>query len=267
MIDPVAFSVLGLDVYWYGICYALSFLFGYYFIMFYGVRFSGFQRDFLENCFLIFVVSSVLGGRLFHIVFYNLGYYLSDPIQILMVQKGGMSAHGGIFFGFLVLWLYSRKKGVSFLKLADLFAIPGALGFAFGRLANFVNQELVGRATDNFLGVVFPLHDDVRRWPSTLLESAKNMLTFQVLFFLYVFKDLRPGIITAWFFWLYNGLRFFVDFLREPETLLFGVLPMGQFLSFVFFMWGFWFYFQSKKEIGGSGRHSRRKKNRRGKTA
>ena len=238
MIDPIAFTIFGHPIRWYGIYYALGFLISYFFIQHLG-KIHRFDKEKLENVFLYFMIFSVLGGRLGEIIFYDIAYYSSNLLQIFAVWKGGMSIHGGIIGGGLTLLYFSRKYKWNFLKLTDMFVIPGAAGLAFGRLANFVNQELVGKVTNSSLGVVFPLYDDQTRWPSTLFESAKNMFTFQVLLYLEYFKELKPGIISAWFLILYSFGRFFVNYFREPQ-IDFIIFSMGQLLSLIFGIFGLW---------------------------
>lgn len=239
VIDPIAFSIFGLDVRWYGISYALGFLFSYFFIMHFSKNLK-YNREGMEDTFLYFMIFSVLGGRIFEIVFYELSYYLANPIKVFYVWQGGMSIHGGIFFGAITLFYFSRKYKFDYYKILDLYCIPAAVGLAFGRLANFVNQELVGKVTSSSLGVVFPLYDNNVRWPTTLFESAKNIVTFQVLLYLHFFKSLKPGMITGWFLILYNFGRFFIDFLRDDPLVFFGVLSMGQLLCLIFGLVGVW---------------------------
>jgi len=237
MIERVAFSVFGLEIYWYGIVYVIGFLFSYYFILKFGNRF-GFKKELLEDIFLWTIVVSVLFGRLFHIVFYDPIYYLNNLAQVIRFDRGGMSIHGGFFGAFLVLWYFSRKHKLNLFKLTDLFVIPAGLGLAFG--ANFVNQELVGKVTNSIFGVIFPLYDDKLRLPTTIFESIKNMVVFEIILYLFFVKKLNktPGLLTAWFLILYNGFRFLIDFYRTPDVLFFGVISMGQVLSLIYMIFG-----------------------------
>lgn len=236
MLDPIAFSIFGLDIRWYGITYVIGFVFAYFFVTYFAKDF-GFEKKKIEDVFFYTMLFSVLGGRLFYVLVYNPAYYFSNPADIIAVWKGGMSIHGGFIGAFLTLFYFSRKHKMNLYKLTDLFSIPAALGLAFGRLANFVNQELVGKPTDSSFGVVFPLMDEQKRWPSTIFESIKNMATFQVLLFMDFYYKLKPGIITAWFLILYSFGRFFVDFLRAPTVSL-GFISVGQLLSLIFGIWG-----------------------------
>src|SRR5690606_5662630 len=124
---------------------------------------------------------------------------VSNPLKVFFVWEGGMSIHGGIFFGFLAVLYFAKKEKIDFLRITDLFSVPLALGLAFGRLANFVNQELVGRVTDSRVGVVFPLYDEQMRWPYQIFAGLKNLFVFNVLLFLQFFSKQKTGFLTGWF--------------------------------------------------------------------
>lgn len=245
MVDPVAFSFFGLEIYWYGISYVVGFLFTYWFILHYAQTLK-LPKDKLEEMFLPFMIFSVLGGRIFHIFFYDLSYFAANPLEIFRFDKGGMSIHGGLTFGVATLYYYARKYKLNVLKIIDLFVIPTSLALAFGRLANFVNQELVGKVTTSNLGIVFPRVDDSLRWPTQIFESAKNFVLFQFLYSKFIFSTYKPGILTAWFFILYNIPRFIIDFLREPELSL-GLISMGQLLSLIYGIFGIVLYIKLRK--------------------
>ena len=236
VLDPVAFSLGPLDVYWYGIVYALGFLL-FLFVLRSVHKTLNLSKDEVDNMVIITAVVGLISARIVHMVFYDPIYYLTNLGEVIRVDRGGMSAHGGILGGVVALYFYSRKKKINFFKIIDIAVIPLALILTFGRIANFVNQELVGTITDSRFGVVFPDYDDELRWPSQLIESIKTMFVFQVLLFMYFFKKLKPGIISAWFLILYNGLRFIVNFVREPEVSI-GIISMGQLLSLFGFILG-----------------------------
>ena len=241
-INPVAFSFFGLDVMWYGIVYSIGFLLYFWFVTFFAKDF-GFKKEVVEDIFLYFMLFSVLGGRLFYILFYNLSYYLSNPLKVFAVWEGGMSIYGGIFFGIFSLWYFGKKNKVDVYSLMDLFSIPAGLGLAFGRLANFVNQEIVGVVTSSKLGVVFNLYDDKMRWPVALFEGFKNLIIFEVLLYLQFFKKFKSGVMAGLFLVMYCFGRFFIDFLREVSVSL-GIISLGQFFSLIFGFGGLWFLYK-----------------------
>ena len=231
MIDPIAFSGFGLEIRWYGIYYSIGFLLSYFYVMYFAKYFD-LKKKFVEDVYVNLVLISVVGGRIFEILFYDLKYYLTYPTKIFAVWEGGMSIHGAIFFAVVYLIYVSRKNGISSFRLLDLFAVPASLGLAFGRLLNFVNQELVGSVTSSKLGVVFPLYDDKTRLPYQIFAGFKNLIVFNVLLYIQFFKKYKEGVITSWFLILYGFGRFFLDFIRVPTNDL-GFIGMGQLLSLI----------------------------------
>lgn len=246
MLESIAFSFFGFDVRWYGISYAISFLFSYFFVTYFAKEF-GFKKEFIEDVFLYVMIWSVFCGRLFYVLFYNSIFYFHNPFEIIAVWHGGMSIHGGIFGAFAVLYYFSRKKNIELLKLTDLFVLPAGLGLAFGRLANFINQELVGKVTNSQAGIVFPLYDNNARWPYQLFEGFKSLIVFEILLFLYFFKKLKTGTLTGIFLVLFSFGRFFLDFLREPDILVFGIISLGQVLSLIYGVIGILIIIYSQK--------------------
>ena len=247
MIDPIAISLGPIDIYWYGLVYALGFLFTYWFVRA-NAKQIGATKEVLEDLLFYGMLFGVLGGRLGHILFYNLDFYLMFPAEILRVDRGGMSIHGGIIGGALAIYYIAKKHKVHVLKFLDILVIPLSLVLAFGRIANFINQELVGRITSSQFGINFSLVDDETRYPSQIFESIKNIIVFQIVLYLNYAKKLTPGIISAWFLILYNGLRFFVDFTREPEVYLFMSIGMGQLLSLIFTIAGIYMLYKLTKK-------------------
>lgn len=247
MINRVAFSIFGLDIYWYGISYVLGFIFSYFFILRFSPKFN-IKKDLIEDIFFYSMIGGVLMGRVFHILFYDLSFYILNPQEILRFDHGGMSIHGGFVGVFLVLFYFSKKYKLNLLNLTDLFVIPSGLALAFGRLANFINQELVGKVTNSNFGVVFELYDEQKRWPTTIFESAKNMIVFQISLFQFFILNIqkKPGVITAWFLIIYNIGRFIIDFLREPDVLI-GFISMGQFMCILFAGIGFYLLYKKNK--------------------
>lgn len=243
-LNPVAANIFGINIYWYGITYSIGFLISYFFVMHYS-KIEKIPKEKSENIFFYLMIFSVIGGRLAEIIFYNPIYYFSNPIKIIAVWEGGMSIHGGIAAGLLTLYYFSKKYKINFLKLTDIYAIPLSAALAFGRLANFINQELVGKITTSKLGIIFPRYDNQTRWPYQIFAATKNMIVFQILYYQYTFKKLKQGIITAWFLILYNLGRFIVDFLREP-TINIGVISMGQILSLFFGLFGIYLLIKIK---------------------
>jgi phosphatidylglycerol:prolipoprotein diacylglycerol transferase len=177
----------------------------------------------------------VLGGRLGEVVFYNLSYYLANPLEIFMVWEGGMSFHGG-FLGVLVaMALFARKQKTHWLQLMDFIAPLVPPGLAFGRLGNFVNGELWGRPTDVPWGMVFPHVDSLPRHPSQLYECALEGIVLFVLLWWFSSKPRPVGEVSGLFLIGYGSFRFLGEFTRNPDDGIFGYMTlgvsMGQWLS------------------------------------
>lgn len=181
----------------------------------------------------------VLGGRLGYVLFYQPGLYLTHPLLILEVWKGGMSFHGGAAGVIIALALFTRLNGLSFLSFSDRATVCVPIGLGFGRLANFINGELWGRPASPDLpwAMVFPTGGPAPRHPSELYEAlTEGLLLFLVMFFAARKRELRerPGFLAGLFLAGYACARIFCEFFREPDDFL-GYLPfgvtMGQVLS------------------------------------
>lgn len=254
--DPVAFSLFGLKVHWYGIAYAcaliLAFFIAKFFIRHFPQRFP-IAQTMIDSYFLWAEVGVILGARLGYVLIYdpNRFYYLANPLEIFspfdsygnFVGISGMSFHGGAV-GFLFMsWLFCRFKKQSFLQLMDLLAISVPLAYIFGRVGNFLNQELYGRIVpdnDSFGQVVGILVNGELRYPSQLLESfLEGFVLFIVVAICARFLH-KNGALIAVYGIGYGVARFVAEYWREPDSQMglyfvvdgvFGGLSMGQILS------------------------------------
>lgn len=243
--NPVAFEILNFKIYWY----SLSYLFGFVFSFFYAkilinkkliiMNFKDFE-DFLFWA----VISVILGGRIGYVLFYNLDLYINNPLEILEIWKGGMSFHGGLSGLILCIFAFSKIKKLNFLELSNLVSACAPFGIFLGRLANFINGELVGRPTDSNWGVVF-FENDVLRHPSQIYEAfLEGLIIFIILLFIILKKHHKSINLFAVFFILYGSFRFFLEFFREPDSQLGFIifnLSMGQLLSIPMIFIGFYF--------------------------
>lgn len=239
-LDPVAFTIFGLDVRYYGIVYAFGLALSYWWLLRQVRRHQTMSVEQADSLFLWIVVGVLLGARFFEVAVYRPTWYAAHPSEILQVWHGGLSFHGGLVGAVLAAWIFSRKQGVSLLKIADVLVVPASLALGFGRLANFVNGELYGRITTMPWGVLFPQGGDVLRHPSQLYEAAKNFVLFGVLH-RQERKTHRDGEIFALFLIMYGVLRFIVEFFREPEVMVW-IFTMGQVLSSVMVLVGIFLY-------------------------
>ena len=235
-INPVLLSIGEIEIRYYGLIYAFSFILTYLFIKKLSKeRDIKFKKDDLDLFIFHLALFVVIFARLFYVVFYNLGFYLSNPLQILAIWHGGMSFHGGLVGAFLAAFYFCKKRNINFLKFADILTIPASLALFLGRIGNFLNGELYGRITNLPWAVKFPNIDGFRH-PSQVYEAFKNLFIFIVLYN-FKGKNKPDGYLFALFLILYSIFRFLIEFVREPE-IYFGFLTMGQLLTIPLFLIG-----------------------------
>lgn len=259
--DPVAFTLFSFPVHWYGIMYVMALVSALY------VAKSVVARDRLpiaqkqlDDYFIYVEIGIILGARLGYILFYDPDtlYYLAHPWQIFnpFDQEGefvgirGMSYHGAVIGWFLgSLYYHRRNPDVSFGVIMDVVALAVPVGYMFGRLGNFMNQELVGRATDLPWGIYV---DGVLRHPSQLYEAIlEGLVVFLVIYLYRNYKRFKGELILLYGF-VYGLMRFTAEFWRQPDVqlgfLFGGWLTMGQILSALMMLAAvvLWFYFDKK---------------------
>lgn len=239
-IDPVALSLGPIEIRWYALAYLTGFLLGWKYCQHLVNKYFSNLRPNAEDFddFLSWaVIGVILGGRIGYMLFYQFDYYLAYPVEALKIWNGGMSFHGGMLGVIVSMFLFSWVRKTSVLRLADLVAMAVPIGLFFGRVANFVNGELYGRAADVAWAVRFPTGGDVPRHPSQLYEAAlEGGLLFIVMFFLFKSETVRKyaGVMAGVFLIGYGLSRSVVEFFREPDEhlgLLWDVISMGQLLS------------------------------------
>ena len=220
---------------WYGVCFALSFMLGYFIVRGIFRREHKPERD-LDRLLFYMLAGTIVGARLGHCLFYEPAYYLSHPLEILMFWKGGLASHGGAIGIFTALFLYSRSRlEQPYLWLLDRIAVPTALGGCFIRLGNLFNSEILGTPTDVPWAFVFARIDDVPRHPAQLYESIAYLLIFIVLMVVYRKGGEKTpcGLLTGLFLALVFGARFLIEFVKVRQAAFGEALPlsMGQLLS------------------------------------
>ena len=247
-IDPVIFSLGPLQVRWYGLMYVLGFAATYVLVQKQIRKFSYKELEpWFENLNLVLILSVVIGGRLGYVLFYNFSYYLQHPLEIPATWTGGMSFHGACLGVMLGGWLYVRKKKLEYWKCADLYAVTIPIGLGLGRLGNFINGELYGRASSVPWAMVFPGGGPQPRHPSQLYEMLlEGLLLFTLLWALkgkpWKRNKYWPhGSMTALFLIGYGCVRMFVELFRQPDQhigFLLGSITMGQLLSSLMILGG-----------------------------
>jgi len=239
-LDPVLLSIGPISIRWYGLMYAISFLIVYYYLK-RQVKAGNapFSLDDVDWLLTWLVVGMIVGARTAEVLIYAPGYYFANPSEIIAIWHGGLSFHGALVGLMLAGWLFCRKKGISFLRLADLVIVPASIGQSLGRIGNFINGELFGRPTDLPWGVVFPGAEGARH-PSQLYESFYNVIIFAVLYSQRN-KKWPDGSLFALFLVVYSVFRGITEFFRQPDFMV-GPLTSGQFLNIPMLIGGIWLW-------------------------
>lgn len=244
MIDPIALHIGPLAIRWYGILYLVGLSLGYWILIQLNKRKPVFKNNdqILDLLFWIFLLGVIVGGRLGYVLFYDLPYFLQNPLKIFALWEGGMSFHGGLIGSAMAGAWFCRKHKIDFLSAADLIVIPGALAQGIGRIGNFINRELVGRpivdSRWNFIGM--DSGDGILRYPSQLFQAAEGVLTFLILLFLFS-RHPKKGILLSGYLILNGLFRIASENFRTPDPqigLLFGFVTLGQILGFLVFAAG-----------------------------
>ncbi len=235
-INPVLLELGPLQVRWYGVMWALSFLFVYWYVRRSARRNIIRMTDNDVDWLMVWLVAGVIiGARLFEVLVWEPAYYFANPGEIIAIWHGGLSFHGGLLGGLVAGYLFARKRKINFLELCDICIIPIALGQALGRIGNFINGELYGRIADVPWAVKFPGAEGYRH-PSQLYEAAYNVVIFLVLLSIGQ-KRMARGSLFALFLILYSVFRFITEYFREPTAFV-GPLTLGQALNIPVFIAG-----------------------------
>ena len=250
--DPVAFEFLNFQVRWYSLSYIFGILLGWLYCKKI-INDKNFENLF-DDLISFIIIGIILGGRLGYVIFYNLDYYLNNPIEIFMFWNGGMSFHGGLLGVIIFTTIFAKKNNQNPLKFLDFIAIAAPIGIFFGRIANFINSELYGRATDISWSVIFINIDNIPRHPSQLYEAFFEGIILFLLMYYFLKKNFitKPGLISSLFLIFYSLFRFFAEFFRQPdENLGFIILhlSLGQIISVAFLLTGLILLYKTKNEI------------------
>ncbi len=258
--DPILIDFGFLQIRWYSLAYILGILFGW----FYSIRiikltqenefnFKQITLAQLDQIIIYLVLGIIIGGRLGYIFFYDLKYYTQNYFEIIKIWKGGMSFHGGLAGLTIAVILYSKKIKVNFFKFTDLISCVAPIGIFLGRIANFINGELYGKATDVPWGVIFPDAGNFLRHPSQIYEAIlEGFILFLIINYVALKKKIlfKPGITSSLFLIFYSILRIFSEFFREPDVhlgLMFGHFSMGIILSIITIIIGIFIFLLKRK--------------------
>ncbi|ROZ75696.1 prolipoprotein diacylglyceryl transferase [Ramlibacter sp. WS9] len=245
-IDPVALRLGPIAIHWYGLTYLAAF--GLFMLLamwrlrqepFASIQGRGaWTRKDVEDILFLGVLGVVAGGRLGYCLFYKPAYYATHPLEIFYVWQGGMSFHGGMLGVIFSQWWFARSRGKPFWQVMDFVAPCVPTGLAAGRVGNFINGELWGRAADPSLpwAMIFPQSGQmIPRHPSQVYQFLLEGLLLFIVLWIYARKERRQGQVAAVFLIGYGVLRFIAEFFREPDSHLVWLqqstgLSMGQWL-------------------------------------
>tara|TARA_Y100000385_G_scaffold282372_1_gene336699 strand:+ start:543 stop:1316 length:774 start_codon:yes stop_codon:yes gene_type:complete len=250
--DPVAFEVFSLEIRWYSLAYIFGIVLGWIYCKKKLIK-DPIVLDLFDDFITYLIIGIILGGRIGYALFYNFSYYVNNPLEILMVWNGGMSFHGGLIGVILSCVIFGKKHKINSFIFLDLVALSAPIGIFFGRIANFINSELYGRATDLPWGVQFVLIDNIKRHPSQIYEAFfEGIILFFILNYLFRRKYIvTPGKLSALFLIFYSLFRYSLEFFRVPDPqigFLFLNSTLGQIISLLFFVIGVLLFYLKKNE-------------------
>jgi phosphatidylglycerol---prolipoprotein diacylglyceryl transferase len=238
--DPVALKIGPLSIHWYGLMYLVAFA---QFMALGRLRLKqphiaalNWKKEHLDDILFYGVLGVIIGGRLGEVLFYHPVYYFSNPLEIFAIWKGGMSFHGGFLGVIIGMWLWGRKAGRHPIDTLDFIAPLVPLGYAAGRIGNFINAELHGRVADASLpwAMIWPNVDNLPRHPSPIYQALVDGLLVFILLWLFARKPRPRWAVSGMFILLYGCARFFTEYFRTPdyEVAFVGItISAGQMLS------------------------------------
>ena len=247
-LDPVLLDFGFIAIRWYSLAYIFGIAIGWYLgkkIVKNFLRSVNFKFDLKEFDDLItyLIISIIVGGRLGYVLFYNFEYYISNPVEIIKVWEGGMSFHGALIGIIIGTRLFSTRKNIPTFFFLDVIACVSPIGILFGRIANFINGELVGKVTEVSWGIIFPTIDMLPRHPSQIYEALLEGLILFILINTITFKrKYKIGLNSSLFLIFYGIFRIIAEQFREPDSqlgYLFENFSMGTILSFIMVISGF----------------------------
>ncbi len=244
-IDPVVFSLSFIEIRWYSLAYIFGLIFGLIVIK----KLNKIKGNFisvnqLDSFFIWAVLGIILGGRIGYVLAYQGEFFLNNPIYIFEIWNGGMSFHGGLIGIIISMFLFCKINKIKFFFLSDLVSVAAPIGIFFGRIANFINTELIGRPTEFYISVIYPSIDNIPRHPSQIYEAIFEGIILFIILIIYFIKNSNLqnyGFVSGLFLFFYGLFRFVIEFLREPDQhlgLFYDYISMGQILSIPLFIFG-----------------------------
>ena len=242
-VNPALFHLGSFEVRYYGVLWAVALGISAYIFHHIMIR-EGLSEKTFDSVFWFGVISTVLGSRLGHCLFYDPGYYLTHPVEILDIRQGGMASHGAAVGLLIGLWLFSRKNKLPYIWSLDRISIVVAISGVAVRLCNLMNSEIYGTVTSLPWGFIFVRDGEtLPKHPTQIYEALCYLVLFVILLWMYYKKDLarrRPGVMFGFFLIILFGTRFLIEFIKNPQVDFeqHMVLNMGQLLSIPFIVAG-----------------------------
>ena len=253
--SPILFDLGFFSLRWYSLAYIIGIIFGWW----YGKKMiiqkfyptdTEINKKF-DDLITYIIFAIIIGGRVGYVIFYNLEFYFYNPIDIIKIWEGGMSFHGALIGIIIVTYIFSIKKNLKTLFLLDVIACVAPVGIFFGRMANFINGELVGKVSNVPWSVIFPLVDMFPRHPSQIYEAVlEGLILFIILNTIIHKKKYISGTCSYLFLILYGLFRIFSEIFREPDPQIgyfLGFISLGMILSFFMIFFGLIIYYSIKK--------------------
>jgi prolipoprotein diacylglyceryl transferase len=250
-VNPVLLEIFGLKIHWYGALFATAILSGLQVMKWIFIQ-EKVKLELLDSGLIYCVFGIIIGARLGHCLFYDPGFYLSNPLKILAIWEGGLASHGGFLGVIIALYFFQRKHKIEYFWLLDRIAISTALFGFFVRFANFMNSEIIGTQTDVPWAVVFARIDLLPRHPAQLYEAFSYLSIFLLLILLYRFSNIKKqsGALLGVFLVTVCAARFAIEFVKVKQAAYTSEvwINTGQALSIPFFVVGIYLLLHAWKK-------------------
>jgi phosphatidylglycerol---prolipoprotein diacylglyceryl transferase len=259
--NPVLFDLGIVQIRWYSIAYILGILLGWFYANIIikkkiknNYNLTSIKTSEFDDLIIYLIIGIIVGGRLGYTLFYNFEFYSKNILESFKIWNGGMSFHGGLIGVIIATFIFSKKIKTNFFKFTDILACVAPIGFFLGRIANYINGELFGKATNLPWAVIFPHSGMIGRHPSQIYEALlEGVVLFFLINFLAIKKQLiiKTGYVSGIFLVSYSILRIFSELFREPDKqigYLFNYISMGTLLSAISLLAGLIILYIKKNE-------------------
>jgi len=258
--DPVLIDLGFIQIRWYSIAYIAGIILGWKYAIFIIKKtikthnITLIKATDFDDLIIYLIFGIILGGRLGYIIFYNYSYYTQNIYEIFKLWQGGMSFHGGLVGVIIATLIFCRKRKIKFFSSTDIICCVAPIGIFFGRMANFINGELFGKASTLPWAIIFPYGDNIARHPSQIYEAIlEGIMLFVIINYLAFKKNLilKAGYVSGNFLILYSIFRILAETFREPDQHIgyyFNYISMGSLLSIIILVLGCIIFFVKYNE-------------------